>query len=74
MNLRDLWKWLKAEFRWRVMGKRYEIRMTEEAKRQLCRLPEEAQAEIPKVMKRISRAPYGNDRTKLEDEEAEAGK
>jgi len=42
MNLRDLLKWLKAEFRWRVMGKRYEIQLTDETKRQLCELPEEA--------------------------------
>jgi hypothetical protein len=71
MNLRDLWKWLKAEFRWRVMGKRYEIQLTEEAKRQLGELPEGAQAEIRKAMERMSRNPYSGERTELEDEEAE---
>ena len=71
MNLGDLWKWLRAEFRWRVLGKRYEIQLTEEAKRQLDELPEEAQAEIRKAMERMSRNPYSGDRTELEEEEAE---
>ena len=71
MNLRDLWKWLKAEFRWRVMGKRYEIQLTEEAKRQLGELPEEGQSEIRKAMERMSRNPYSGERTELEEEEAE---
>jgi phage-related protein len=71
MNLRDLWKWLKAEFRWRVLGKRCEIQLTEEAKRQLGELPEEAREEIRKAMERISRNPYSGERTELEEEEAE---
>lgn len=70
MNLRDLWKWLKAEFRWRVLDKRYEIILTEEAQRQLDELPEEAQAEIRKAMERIGRNPYSGDREELEEEEA----
>jgi len=71
MNLRDLWKWLKAEFRWRMLGKRYEIQLTEEAKRQLGEFHEGAQAEIRKAMERVGRNPYGGERTELEDEEAE---
>ena len=71
MNLRDLWPWLKAEFRWRVLGKRYKVMMTEEFQRQLDELPEEAQEEIRKAMERIGRNPYSSDREKLEEGEAE---
>jgi len=71
MRLRDIWPWLKAEFRWRVLGKRYEVIMTEEFQRQLDELPEEAQAEIRKAMERIGRNPYSGDREELEEEEAE---
>ncbi len=46
--------------------------MTEEAQRQLDELPEEAQAEIRKVMERIARNPYSaRDDHELEEEEAE---
>ena len=61
-------KWLKAEFHWRVLGKRYEIQLTDETKRKLCELPEEAQAEIRAAMERISRNPYSGDRTESEEE------
>ncbi len=67
MRLRDIWKWLKAEYRWRVRGKRYEVILTEEAQRQLDELPEKAQAEIRKAMERISRNPYTSDRTETEN-------
>ena len=66
--MRNFWPWLKAEFRWRVLGKKYEVKMTEEAQRQFDELPEEAQAEIRKAMERIGRNPYSGDR---EEEEAE---
>ena len=58
MNLRGILEWLKAEFCCRVMGKRYEVRLTEEAQRQLDGLTEEAQAEIRKAMECIGRNPY----------------
>jgi len=61
MRLRDIWPWLKAEFRWRVLGKRYEVIMTEECQRQFDELPEEAQKEIRKAMERMSRNPYSSD-------------
>jgi len=67
MNLRDIWKWLRAEFRWRVLGKRYKIVLTEEAQRQLDELPEDAQVEIRKVMERVSRNPYTSDRMETEE-------
>ncbi len=70
MRIRDFWKWLKAEFRWRVLGKKYKIRLTEEAQRQLDELPEEAQAEIRKGMERIARNPYSGSRVEYEEEEA----
>jgi len=67
VKLRDLWKWLKAEFRWRVLGKRYKVQLTEEAQRQLDELPEHAQSEIRKAMERISRNPYTSDRMETEE-------
>ena len=69
MNLRDIWPWLKAEFRWRVLGKRYELIMTEECQRQFDELPEKAQEEIRKAMERIGRNPYNSDREKIEEGE-----
>ncbi len=71
MRLKDIWPWLKAEFRWRVLGKKYEVILAEDAQRQLDELPEEAQAEIRKAMERIARNPYSGERTELEEEEAE---
>ncbi len=67
MRLRNLWPWLKAEFRWRVLGKSYEVVLAEEAQRQLDELPEEAQAEIRKAMARIARNPYSGERTEIEE-------
>ncbi|GAG95909.1 unnamed protein product [marine sediment metagenome] len=66
VNLRYRWSWLKAEFRWRVLGKRYAVRLTEEVQKQFDELPEEAQAEIRKTMERLSRNPYTGDRMKFE--------
>ena len=71
MRLRDIWPWLRAEFRWRVLGKRYKVIMTEEFQKQLDELPEEAQEEIRKAMERIGRNPYSSDREELEEGEAE---
>ena len=68
MNIRDLWPWLKAEFNWRIMGKRYEIRTTKEFDEQLAELPEHVQEEIKKTMERIGRNPYSGEKT-YEDEE-----
>jgi len=66
MRLRDIWPWLKEEFRWRVLGKRYEVIIFEEAQSQLDDLPEEAQAEIRKAIERICRNPYRGDREELD--------
>ena len=71
MRLRDTWPWLKAEFRWHVLGKKYEIVITEYAQRQLDELPEEAQAEMRKAMERIARNPYSGHRGEIAEEEAE---
>ena len=67
MRLRDIWPWLKAEFRWRVLGKKYEIVITDEVQRQLDDLPEEQQAEIRKAMDRIARNPYSSERMEIEE-------
>lgn len=70
MRIRDFWKWLKQEFRWRFLGKKYKIRLSEEAQMQLDEFPEEAQEEIRKVMERIARNPYSGPRVEPEEEEA----
>ncbi len=66
MRLRDIWPWLRAEYRWRVLGKSYEVILTEKAQSQLDELPEEAQAEIRKAMGRIARNPYSGHRHRHE--------
>jgi len=71
MRLRNFWPWLRTEFRWRVLGKSYEVVLSEEAKMQLAELTEHAQAEIRKAMERIARNPYSGDRVECEEEEAE---
>ena len=67
MRLKDVWPWLRAEFRWRFLGKRYEIIMTEECQRQFDELHEEDQEAIRKAIERISRNPYSSDRGDLEE-------
>lgn len=71
MRLRDIWPWLREEFRWRVLGKRYKVILTGEAKRQLDELPEERRAKVIEEMERIVRNPYSGDREEFEEEEAE---
>ena len=71
MRLRNFWPWLRAEFRWRVLGKSYEVVLSEDVQRQFDELPEHAQAEIRKTMERIARNPYSGDRVECEEEEAE---
>ena len=59
MNLlKYLWLWLKAEFRWRVLGFRYEVTYTDEAQNQLDALSEEERGEIMKAMEHLRRNPY----------------
>jgi len=70
MRLRDIWPWLREEFRWRVLGKRYKVILTGEAKRQL-ELPEERRAKVIEEMESIVRNPYSGDREVFEEEEAE---
>lgn len=71
MRLRYIWPWLKAEFRWRILGNKYDVHLTEEAQRMLDELPEAAQAEMRRVMERLSRNPYSGDRMELDEYEAE---
>lgn len=71
MRLRAIWPWLREEFRWRVLGKRYKVILTGEAKRQLDELPEERRAKVIEEMERIVRNPYSGDREEFEEEEAE---
>ncbi len=71
MRLRDAWKWLKAEYRWRVRGEKYEIVMPEKVRKQLDLLPEDVQAEIMKAMERIARNPYSGNHMRVTKEEYE---
>ncbi len=69
MRLRDIWPWLKAEYRWRLLGKTWDVKMTEECQRQFDELPEAAQAKITKAMKRIARNPYSGSRLEINAKE-----
>jgi len=69
MRLRDIWPWLKAEYRWRVLGKTYEIRMTEECKRQFDALPKDAQRRIGEEMERIARNPYKSKQVEINEKD-----
>ncbi len=69
MRLRDIWPWLKAEYRWRILGKTYEVKMTEECQEQFDALPEEAQAKLRKAMERIARNPYSGSRLEINDKD-----
>lgn len=60
--LRDLPKWLRAEFRWRVLGKRYEIKLSASARRQLDEMDEERRAEVMKRIDDLSKNPYSGRR------------
>lgn len=71
MRLRDIWPWLREEFRCRVLSKRYKVILTEEAKRQLDELPEERRAKVIEELESIVRNPYSGDREVFEEEEAE---
>ena len=66
MRLRDIWPWLRAEYRWRVLGKTYEIRVTEKCQEQLDALPDEVRKEIEEAMFRIARNPYSGHRHRHE--------
>ena len=71
MRLGDFWPWLKQEFRWRVLGKKFKVKLSEEAQRQLEELPEKAQEEIRKTMDRIARNPYSSPRMERDEEASE---
>lgn len=60
VRLRDVWPWLRAEFSWRVLSKRYKVILSEYA-----------QWEIRKAIERRGNNPYSGDREDLEEEEAD---
>lgn len=57
-EIKELWKWVKAEFHWRVLGKRYEVRFTEESQEAFNKLPKEAQDKIMKTIDSMSKNPF----------------
>jgi len=67
MRIRDIWPWLKAEFRWRVLGQCYEVRMTDRFKRQLEALPPEVREEILKAIEHARRNPYSGDSVSIDE-------
>ena len=69
MRLGDIWPWSKAEYRWRILGKTYEVKMTEKCQRQFDELPPEAQEAIRKAIKRIARNPYSGIRHTINEKE-----
>ncbi len=69
VSLKNFWLWLRAEYQWRVRGKRYEIRFSEEAQSQMDALPQDEQDEIMKAMERLTRNPYSGRRVELTEDE-----
>jgi len=51
-----------------VLGKKYEIVITEEVQRTLAKLPEKVRAGLMKEFDRIARNPYSGDRVEIECE------
>ena len=68
VSLKKFWLWLRAEYQWRVRGKRYEIRFSEEAQSQMDALPQDEQDEIMKAMERLARNPYSGRRVEEGEE------
>ena len=68
VSIKNIWRWLRAEYQWRVRGKRYKIRFSEEAQTQIDALPQDAQDEIMKAMERLTKNPYSRGRVDLEEE------
>ena len=71
VSIKNIWRWLRAEYQWRVRGKRYEIRFSEEAQSQMDALPQEEQDEIMKAMEHLSRNPYRVKRVEFTEDEDE---
>ncbi len=68
VSIKNIWLWLRAEYQWRVRGKRYEIRFSEEAQSQMDALPQDAQDEIMKAMDRLRKNPYSGKRVEEREE------
>ncbi len=71
VSVKNFWLWLCAEYQWRVRGKRYEIRFSEEAQSQMDALPQDEQDEIMKAMEHLSRNPYRGKRVEFTEDEDE---
>jgi mRNA-degrading endonuclease RelE of RelBE toxin-antitoxin system len=50
--------WLKAELHYRLTGKKYEVVLTEEAKKQIEEMPEEYREEVLKIIEMLRKNPY----------------
>ena len=68
VSIKNIWRWLRAEYQWRVLGKRYEVRFSEEAQSQMDELSQDEQDAIMKAMERLTRNPYSGRRVDLEEE------
>ncbi len=69
VSIKNIWPWLRAEYQWRVRGKRYEIRFSEEAQTQMDALPQDEQDAIMKAMERLRKNPYSGRRVELTEDE-----
>ncbi len=68
VSLKNIMRWLRAEYQWRILGKRYEIRFSPEAQSQMDELSQEQQDEIMKAMERLTRNPYNGSRVEEGEE------
>ena len=58
----DLLKWLWAEFKWRVLGRRYEVILAAEVKEQIKMMHPEERVVVEEAIESISRNPYSGSR------------
>lgn len=57
-GLGKYFKWLKAELRYRLTGKRYKIQLTPLVEKQLSELPDEDRNTILEAIYEVSKNPY----------------
>jgi mRNA-degrading endonuclease RelE of RelBE toxin-antitoxin system len=57
-RLRQKLLWLKAELRYRLTGKKYEVVFTDNFKKQLEEMPKEDREEVLKAIEMLRKNPY----------------
>lgn len=63
--------WLKTEFQWRILGKRYKVEMSDEAKEDYEKLTDEDKKILDEAISQLSKNPYIGERMTQEEMEEE---